>query len=62
VDAFAVAIRPPTIEMPLLKRLGEPAFVSVPGIQSLLRLVYYKVSQAAQEAAYADTGKGVRDK
>ena len=58
VDAFAVAIRPPTIEMPLLKRLGDPAFVPVPGIQSLLRLVYYKVSQSAQEAAYADSGKG----
>jgi len=51
---LAVAVRPPAIEMPLLKRLGEAAFVPAPGIQSILRPAFQKISSAAQAAAYAD--------
>ena len=41
---FAVSIRPPAIEMPLLKRLGEANFVPAPGIQSWLSNVYQAVN------------------
>ena len=54
LEAFSVAIRSPTIEILLLKRLGDPAFVPIPGIQSLLRPVYQAISRAAMIAAYVD--------
>jgi uncharacterized Zn finger protein len=54
LEAFSVAIRPPTIEIPLLKRLGDPAFVPIPGIQSLLRPAYQAIGRAAMIAAYVD--------
>jgi len=54
LETFAIVIRPPTIEMPLLKRLGEPAFAPAPGMQSLLRPAYQTIGQAALNAAYAD--------
>jgi hypothetical protein len=37
---FAVSIRPPVIEIPLLKRPSDANFVPEPGIQSLLSTVY----------------------
>jgi len=54
LDSLAVAVRPAAIEMPLLKRLGEAAFVPAPGLQSILRPAFQKISSAAQAAAYAD--------
>jgi len=51
---FSVAIRSPSIEMPLLKRLGEPAFVSEPGLQPLLRPAYQAISQTALEVAFGE--------
>jgi uncharacterized Zn finger protein len=54
LEPFSVAIRPPAIEIPLLKRLSEPAFVPIPGIQSLLRPAYQAISRAAMIAAYVD--------
>jgi uncharacterized Zn finger protein len=51
LEGFSVAIREAAIEMPLLKRLGEAVFVPAPGIQSLLRLAYQDISQAALRAA-----------
>ena len=57
LEAFQVAIRLPAIEMPLLKRLGEAAFVPDPGIQSLLRPALQNISQVAQNVAYADSAK-----
>ncbi len=54
LEPFSVAIRLPAIEIPLLKRLSEPAFVPNPGIQSLLRPAYQAISQAALIAAYVD--------
>jgi len=56
LEAFPVAIRKPAIEMPLLKRLGDPLFVPAPGLQSLLRPAFQAISQAALEIAYADSG------
>ncbi|MBI9043466.1 MAG: SWIM zinc finger family protein [Anaerolineaceae bacterium] len=57
LDGFSVSIRPPTIEMPLLKRLGDAGFVPKPGIESLLKSAYQQISKRAIEMAYQD-GEG----
>jgi uncharacterized Zn finger protein len=57
LDGFSVSIRPPTIEMPLLKRLGEASFVPKPGMESLLKSAYQQISKRAIEMAYQD-GEG----
>ena len=54
LDGFSVSIRPPTIDMPLLKRLGEASFVPKPGIESLLKNAYQRISEMAIEIAYQD--------
>jgi uncharacterized Zn finger protein len=54
LETFSVAIRPPAIEIPMLKRLSEPAFVPIPGIQSRLRPAYQAIGRAAMIAAYVD--------
>jgi uncharacterized Zn finger protein len=55
LEGFSVSIRPPTIEMPVLKRLGEANFVPAPGLESLLRGAYKTTSQKAIEAAYQES-------
>lgn len=55
LEGFSVSIRPPAIEMPLLKRLGEANFVPEPGLQSWLSAAYQAVSRKAIQAAYKDT-------
>jgi len=57
LEGFAVSIRPPAIEMPLLKRLGEANFVPEPGIQSWLSAAYQAVSRKAIQAAFKDTSE-----
>jgi uncharacterized Zn finger protein len=52
LEGFQVAIKPPAIEMPLLKRLGEPAFA--PELQSVLSQAYHSISQAALQAGLGD--------
>ena len=37
LEGFSVSIRPPAIEMPLLKRLGAANFVLEPGLEGYLR-------------------------
>lgn len=54
LDGFSVSIHSPTIEMPLLKRLGEASFVPKPGIESLLKNAYQSISKKAIETAYQD--------
>lgn len=54
MEGFSVGIREPAVETPLLKRLGEAAFVPEPGIFALLRPAYRAITQAALEAAYED--------
>jgi uncharacterized Zn finger protein len=51
LETFSVAIRPPTIEMPLLKRLGDPAFMNDPGMHALLRPAFQAISRAAYDSA-----------
>ncbi len=55
LEGFSVTVRLPAIEIPLLKRLGDPSFVPPPGLQTLLLPAYRAIGQAAQETAYAET-------
>jgi uncharacterized Zn finger protein len=55
MEGFSVSIRPPAIEMPLLKRLGEASFVPSPGMETLLKGTYQAVSKKALEAAYQES-------
>ena len=54
LEGFAVSIRPPTIEIPLLKRLGDANFVPEPGLQSALSAAYQAISQKAIQTAFKD--------
>jgi uncharacterized Zn finger protein len=54
LEGFSVSISPATIEMPLLKRLGEANFVPAPGLESLLRGAYQAIGRQAVETAYRD--------
>ena len=54
LEGFSVSIRPPTIEMPLLKRLGAASFVPDPGIESLLREAYQTVGRKALQIAFQE--------
>jgi uncharacterized Zn finger protein len=57
LEGFSVSIRPPAIEMPLLKRLGEANFVPEPGLQNWLSAAYQAVSRKAIQVAYKDTSE-----
>ena len=57
LDEFSVAIKAPPIEIPLLKRLGEPAFAEEPGLRYLLLPAYRLVSMEAIRAAFGDVTK-----
>jgi len=54
LDQFSVSIRTPVIEMALLKRLGEAAFVPEPGIESLLLGVYRSIGLTAIQTAFQE--------
>jgi uncharacterized Zn finger protein len=56
-EGFSVAIRPPLVEMPLLKRLGEPSFAPGAGLQPLLRATYQAIEQGAMEMAFKEKDK-----
>jgi len=57
LDEFSVSIRPPGIEMPLLKRLGEPSFIPAPGLEGLLGDVYKAIQKTAIEMAFEEGEK-----
>jgi uncharacterized Zn finger protein len=57
LEGLSVAIREAAIEMPLLKRLGEAAFVPAPGIQAWLRPAYQGITQAALKAAFQEQSR-----
>jgi uncharacterized Zn finger protein len=54
LESFPVSIRPPAVEMPLLKRLGEAAFVPAPGLTVQLRPAFNAISEKAVEVAYRE--------
>ena len=57
LENIPVSIRPPAVEMPLLKRLGEAAFIPDPGIESLLRAAYQTIGREAIRAAFQEEEK-----
>ena len=57
LEGFSVSIRPPGIEMPLLKRLGAANFVPEPGLEAYLRSAYQTISQQAIEVAFRDVSE-----
>jgi uncharacterized Zn finger protein len=56
LESFGVAIKAPLIELPLLKRLGEPTFIADPGHQYLLLPAFRAISQAAIQTAFGEVG------
>ena len=54
LENIPVSIRPPAVEMPLLKRLGEAAFIPEPGIEALLRAAYQTIGREAIQAAFQE--------
>jgi uncharacterized Zn finger protein len=54
LDAFQLTIRPSSVDMPLLQRLGEPAFLGGESLQSLLKPVYDVFTRSALRAAYSE--------
>jgi hypothetical protein len=54
LDTFPLTINPPTADMPLLKRLGEPNFLAGESLLSLLKPVYDSFTRSALRAAYSE--------
>lgn len=54
LDEFPLTIRPPAMDMPLLKRLGEPAFLGGESLQAILKPVYDIFTRSALRAAYSE--------
>jgi uncharacterized Zn finger protein len=54
LEPFPLNFVPPTIEIPILKRLGEPAFVVGASLQSQLSPAYQAITRAALAAAFGD--------
>lgn len=57
---FKTTIKPPVTELPILKRLGQPSFLS-DNIQQSLGPAYRAIGQAAIAAAFADEGEKTED-
>ena len=58
LEGFSIAMRSPEVEMPLLKRLGDPAFLPSDSLQALLKPVYEEISRKAIIAAYEELAPG----
>lgn len=54
LENIPVSIRPPVVEMPLLKRLGEAAFIPEPGIEALLKAAYQTIGREAIQTAFQE--------
>jgi uncharacterized Zn finger protein len=54
LESFPLTIRPPTVEMPLLKRLGNPAFLSGEQLEPLFQSIYWQFTRSALLAAYSE--------
>ncbi len=58
LEAFALTIKPPSVTLPILKRLGEPAFMAGASLQSQLDAVYQAITQASLAAAFRGGEEG----
>lgn len=54
LDTFPLTINPPRSDMPLLTRLGEPAFLPGLSLLNILRPVYERFTYSALRAAYSE--------
>jgi uncharacterized Zn finger protein len=54
LEPFPLSIKPPAIEAPLLRRLGEPNFLPGLSLQGLLTPVYQAITRAAMVAAFSE--------
>ncbi len=54
LDNFPLTIRTPTFDMPMLKRLDDPAFIIGESLQSILKPVYDIFTRSALRAAYSE--------
>jgi uncharacterized Zn finger protein len=54
LDEFPLTIRPPSVDMPLLKRLGDQAFLTGRTLQDVLKPVYDTFMRSALLAAYSE--------
>lgn len=60
LEPFPVTIKPPVIALPILKRLGEPAFMIGDSLQSQLGPVYQVITEKALAVAFGD-GEGQKE-
>jgi uncharacterized Zn finger protein len=58
LEAFPLTMKPPAMTLPILKRLGEPAFITGASLQSQLDPAYQAITQAALAAAFGDAEGG----
>jgi uncharacterized Zn finger protein len=58
LEAFTLTIKPPSVTLPILKRLGEPAFMAGASLQSQLDPAYQAITQAALAAAFGAAEEG----
>jgi uncharacterized Zn finger protein len=54
LEPFPMTIKPPVITLPILKRLGEPAFMVGYSLQSRLSPVYQAITEKALAVAFGD--------
>jgi uncharacterized Zn finger protein len=54
LEEFSVNIRPPQVELPLLKRLGDPAFVPSPGLRAHLGAAMSAISSMGLKLAFEE--------
>jgi uncharacterized Zn finger protein len=54
MEQFQVSIKAPAVEIPLLKRLGEPTFDPEPGMRYLLLPAYRLICHTAIQAAFGE--------
>lgn len=52
LESFPVAIKPPVVPLPILKRLGEPAFLVDTSLQSQLASAYQAITHQALATAF----------
>jgi len=57
LESFAVNVRKPSIDLPILKRLGEPVFTTILPLNELLGEVYQTISRSAVDLAYLGGGE-----
>ena len=59
LENFAVNVRRPSIDLPILKRLGEPVFTTILPLNELLGEAYQAISRSAVDLAYMGGGEAL---